>query len=212
MHYSQPLVVVTLLLACYLSPASLAQNTCDDLFRKANVSARGTVSLEEYREMQVQESFNRIDTDGNGALTRTEVAAQETSDSGYKREDVDALNAQIIKIDRNMDGFLQASEYGELMAEGTVYGRPPNFTDVTKSGRIDYCQLSTGLALHHGRQNFAERDTNNDNTISFKEYVAHADITSTIKRQQGTTDGALTHKECLERETNQDSPSPCCGN
>jgi Ca2+-binding EF-hand superfamily protein len=206
MHYSQPLVAATLWLACCSSQASSTQDTCDDLFKQANVSASGTVSLEEYRKMQLQERFNRDDTDGNGSLTIVEVAARRASDTGYKSEHADALNAQVIKIDQNMDGYLQASEYAELMAEGTVYGRPPDFSEVARSGRIDYCQLSTRLALHQGRQNFAARDTDNDNSISFKEYVTQADISSPIMRQQGTADGAITLKDCLERETSQDSP------
>ncbi|MDH3979833.1 MAG: hypothetical protein OEU91_04890 [Gammaproteobacteria bacterium] len=211
MHYSQPLAVATLLLVCCSSQNSLAQNSCDDLFKKANVSSNGTVSLEEYREMQLQEGFNRIDTDRNGALTRLEIAAQKTADSGYKSEEVDALIAQVVNIDRNMDGFLQASEYGELVAEGTVYGLPPDFSEVASDGSIDYCQLSTSLAMHQSRRDFAARDTNNDNAISFNEYVAHADIASTIKQQQGGADGAITLKECLERETKQGSSQPAMG-
>jgi hypothetical protein len=149
--------------------------------------------------MQVKESFNLVDTDGNGALTRAEVAARKTSDQGYRHEQVDALTAQIIEKDRNMDGFLQASEYGELMAEGTVYGPAPDFPVVARGGRIDYCQLTTRLAMHHGRQYFSQRDTNKDNTISFREYAAHADIS-----------GAMSPGDCLERETGQGSPSTCC--
>ena len=212
MHYSRPMVVIMLLSVCYTSQASSAHNICDKQFKRANVSADETVPLEEYRKKQVQENFNRIDTDRNGALTRAEFTVRQVSDRGYKREEVDALNAQVIRMDRNMDGFLQASEYGGLMAEGTVYGPPPNFSEVARNGRIDYCELSTSLGLHHARQNFSGRDTNKDNVISFKEYVAHADITNAVKRQQDATDGAITLEECLERESNQGLPSTCCDN
>ena len=212
MHYSRPMVVVMLLSVCYTSQASSAHNICDKQFKGANVSADETVPLEEYRKRQVQENFNRIDTDRNGALTRAEFTVRQASDRGYKREEVDALNAQVIRMDRNMDGFLQASEYGGLMAEGTVYGPPPNFSEVARNGRIDYCELSTSLGLHHARRNFSGRDTNKDSVISFKEYVEHAGFTNAVKQPQGATDGAITLEECLERETNQDSSSTCCGN
>lgn len=200
MHYSQPLVVVTLLLACNLNQVSLAQNACDDLSRKAKAHGNETISPEKHRRLQMQESFNRIDTDGNGVLTLAEVAAQKTSDQGYRREDADAINAQIIEIDRNMDGFIQASEYEELMAEGTIYGQPPNFSEVARSGRIDYCQLSTSLALHHGRTEFEKRDNNNDSIISFKEYFEYMETTRSIKLDQGgTADGAIKRLQPCHR-------------
>lgn len=69
----------------------------------------------------------------------------------YKRKEADALNSQIIRIDRNMDGFIQASEYEKLKAEGTIYGAAPNFSEVSRNGRADYCELATNIGLHYVR-------------------------------------------------------------
>jgi hypothetical protein len=73
------------------------------------------------------------------------------SERKYKRKETDALNSQIIRIDRNMDGFIQASEYEKLKAEGTVYGAAPNFSEVSRNGRADYCELETNIELHYVR-------------------------------------------------------------
>lgn len=70
-------------------------------------------------------------------------------DFKYKKKEVDALNAQIIRIDKNMDGYVQRSEYATLKAEGTIYGTAPNYSEVSTNGRVDYCQLVTRLGTDH---------------------------------------------------------------
>lgn len=69
----------------------------------------------------------------------------------YKRKEAHALNSQIIRFDSNMDGFIQASEYEKLKAEGTIYGAAPNFSEVSRNGRADYCELATNIGQHHVR-------------------------------------------------------------
>ena len=78
-------------------------------------------------------------------------AANRDSERKYKRKETDALNSQIIRIDKNMDGFIQASEYEKLKAEGTIYGTAPNFSEVSRNGRADYCELVTNIGLHYAR-------------------------------------------------------------
>lgn len=173
MHHSLTIVVITLFSVCYTSQASSENNTSEVRSMRANVSAGQQVSPEESRKIRAQKNFNLIDTNGNGALSRMEFADRPLPDQGYWYKKVDVLNAQIMRLDRNMDGFLQASEYGKLMVEGSVYGTLPNFSEISSNDRIDYCQLTTSIATHHARINFAVRDTNNDNTISFEEYVTY---------------------------------------
>ena len=79
------------------------------------------------------------------------VTVNRDSERKYKRKEAHALNSQIIRVDRNMDGFIQASEYEKLKAEGTIYGAAPNFSEVSRNGRADYCELATQIGLHHGR-------------------------------------------------------------
>ena len=92
----------------------------------------------------------------NGAQIKADnvpagYAANRDSERKYKQKEVDALNSQIIRIDRNMDGFIQASEYEKLKAEGTIYGAAPNFSEVSRNGRADYCELETNIGLHYVR-------------------------------------------------------------
>jgi hypothetical protein len=77
--------------------------------------------------------------------------ANRNSERKYKRKETDALNSQIIRIDGNMDGFIQASEYEKLKTEGTIYGAAPNFSEVSRNGRADYCELETSIELHYAR-------------------------------------------------------------
>ena len=73
-------------------------------------------------------------------------------DLKYKKKEAGALNVQTIRIDRNMDGYVKKSEYAILKAEGTIYGAVPDFSEVAKNGRADYCGLDTRLGMEHSRR------------------------------------------------------------
>jgi len=132
------------------SPVNASSGICDDLLKV----------------------FNRIDKDGNGKLTVAEFSARPFPDREYTLKHYNALEAQVIYSDKNMDGYIQASEYVNLVTKGTFYESKPKFSEITKREKLDYCQLGTNMGQKLARNNFASRDTNNDKVMSFKEYVA----------------------------------------
>ena len=71
-----------------------------------------------------------------------------------------------------MDGYIEASEFENLVTKGTFYESKPEFSELTERKKLDYCELSTHMGQTLARNNFAIRDTNNDKVVSFKEYVA----------------------------------------
>ena len=48
-----------------------------------------------------------------------------------------------------MDGYVQTYAHATLKEAGTVDGTAPNYSEVTKNGRVDYCQLVTKLGTDH---------------------------------------------------------------
>ena len=116
--------------------------------------------------------FNRIDKDDNGTLTVAEFSARPFPDREYTLKHYNALEAQVIYSDKNMDGYIQASEYENLVTKGTFYESKPEFSEITNREKLDYCLLSTNMGQTLARNNFTLRDTNNDKVMSFREYVA----------------------------------------
>ena len=116
--------------------------------------------------------FNRTDKDGNGTLTMAEFFVRPFPDREYTLKNYKALEAQVIYSDKNMDGYIQASEYENLVTKGTFYESKPEFSELIKRKKLDYCELSTHMGQTLARNNFALRDTNNDKVVSFKPYAA----------------------------------------
>jgi len=171
MRYS--VIVITLLSVCYAAPVISENNTGEKLLRGAKASANQQVFPHMHQKIRAQLSFDLIDSNSNGALSRKEFTVRSSPRREYRHEEINVLNAQIIRLDSNMDGFLQASEYANLVTEGSVYGALPEFSEVSENDRIDYCRLTTKLGTHHALRNFVAHDADNDDSISFEEYVAH---------------------------------------